>query len=218
MITTAKQLRQDVNDQENGLFLEMLPRIRHRAHRAFRKIRPERKAELIQEAIANAYCAFAALVRHGKSDVAYATPLANFAIRQVIAGRQVGTKPNRRDVMSPQAHLAYGFDVERLDTFDEVQGEWRAALVEDRHATPADIAAARIDVAAWLRSLSQRNRRIAKTLAMGETTTHAAQRFKLTSARISQLREELKMSWERFHERGRQPAGRALRRRQVALV
>jgi hypothetical protein len=209
MITTAKQLRQDVNDQENGRFLEMLPRIRHRARRAFRMIRPERKAELIQEAIANAYCAFAALVQRGKSDVAYATPLANFAIRQVIAGRQVGTKPNLRDVMSPQAHLAYGLDVERLDTFDEVQGEWRAALVEDRHATPADIAAARIDVAAWLRSLSQRNRRIAKTLAMGETTSSVARQFELSLARISQLREELRTSWERFHERGQQPARQA---------
>jgi hypothetical protein len=142
--------------------------------------------------------AFVALVHRGKADVAYATPLANYAIRQVIAGRQVGTKPNRRDVLSPNAHADYGIVVERLDMFDEEQGEWRAVLVEDRRATPADIAAARIDVATWLRSLTQRNRRIAKALARGETTSDVAQQFKLSSARISQIRDELKTSWESF--------------------
>jgi hypothetical protein len=218
MITIAKQLPHDNKVQENDRFLEMLPKIRRRARLAFRWLRPDRQDELVQEAVANAYCTFVALVRRGKADVAYATPLANFAIRQVIAGRQVGTKPKLRDVLSRQAHSADGIIVERLDTFDEEQGEWRAALVEDRHATPADIAAARIDVAAWLRSLSQRNRRIAKTLAMGETTSGAAQRFNVTSARISQLREELKASWERFHEQRQQPAGRALPRRPVALA
>jgi hypothetical protein len=176
----------------------MLPKIRSRACRAFRKLRPELREEWVQEVLANAYCTFVALVRRGKADVAYATPLANFAIRQVLAGRRVGAKPNLRDVLSPKAHSAYGIVVERLDTFDEEEGEWRAALVEDRHATPADIAAARIDVAAWLRSLSQRNRRIAKMLAMGETTSSSAQLLKVSSARISQLRDELRTSWERF--------------------
>jgi hypothetical protein len=218
MITIAKQLRHDVTVQETERFLEMLPKLRHQARLAFRWLRPEHQDELVQEVLANAYCTFVALVRRGKADVAYATPLANFAIRQVIAGRRVGTKPKLRDVLSRQAHSADGIIVERLDTFDKEEGEWRAALVEDRHATPADIAAARIDVAAWLRSLSQRNRRIAKTLAMGETTSTAAQRFNLTSARISQLRDELRTSWERFHERRQQPAERPLPRRPVALA
>jgi hypothetical protein len=198
MITVARQLHQDVKVQVNARFLEMLPGIRRQARLAFRQFRPELRDELMQEVVANAFCTFVALIHRGKADVAYATPLANFAIRQVIAGRRVGTKPKLRDVLSRQAQSADGIIVERLDTFDEDQGEWRAALVEDRRASPADIAAARIDVAAWLRSLSQRNRRIAKTLAMGETTSEAARRFKLSSARISQIRDELKTSWERF--------------------
>jgi hypothetical protein len=210
MITIAKQLRHDVKKQENERFLEMPPRIRRQACMAFRRHRPERKDELIQEVVANAFCTFVALVRRGKADVAYATPLANFAIRQVIAGRQVGTKLNLRDVLSPQTHSACGIAVERLDVFDEQQCQWRQVLVEDRHATPADIAAARIDVAAWLRSLSPRSRRIAKTLAMGETTSDVARRFNVSSARISQLREELKASWEGFHERGQLHVGRSV--------
>ncbi len=198
MITIVKQLHQVRRAPEHERFLEMLPRIRRLAHRAFHRFRPELRDELVQEVEASAFCTFVALVHRGKADVAYATPLANYAIRQVIAGRQVGTKSNRRDVLSPTAHADYGIVVERLDMFDEEQGEWRAALVEDRRATPADIAAARIDVATWLRSLTQRNRRIAKALARGETTSDVAQQFELSSARISQIRDELKTSWESF--------------------
>jgi hypothetical protein len=213
MIAITKPVHQDVKDQHNDRFLDMLPKISSQARRAFRQLRPEHKDELVQEVVANAYCTFVALVRRGKADVAYATPLANFAIRQVIAGRKVTNKPRLRDVLSPQARAAYGFIVERLDVFDEQQCQWRQVLVEDRHSTPADIAAARIDVAAWFRSLSVRIRRIAKTLAMGETTTDAARKFQLSRPRISQLRDELKTSWEQFHERGQQHVGQASQRR-----
>jgi hypothetical protein len=218
MITIAKPLHDDVKAQENERFVEMLPRIRRQASVAFRRLRPDHKDDLIQEVVANAYCAFVRLVDRGKADIAYATPLAKFAIWQVTAGRQVGTKLSLRDVLSPQAHAAGEITVERLDEFDHEQGELRAALIEDRRATPADTAAARIDVAAWLRSLSNRSRRIAMTLAMGESTSGAARQFNVSPARISQLREELKASWERFHEGGPQPAGRALPRRQVVIV
>jgi hypothetical protein len=205
MITTTKPLDQDVKAHENERFVAMLPRIRQHARRTFCRLRPELKEEFIQEIVANAYCAFVRLVDRGKADVAFATPLTPFAILQVIAGRQVGTKPNLRDVLSPQARAVGEITVERLDEFDHDQGDWRAALLEDRRATPADTAAARIDMAAWLRSLPDRSRRIATTLAMGESTRSVSQQFNLSSARISQMREELKTSWESFHEPRRSP-------------
>ena len=210
MIAITKPVHQDVKAQENDQFLDMLPRILSQARRAFRQLRPEHKDELVQEVVVNAYCAFMRLVHRGKAHIAFATPLANYAIRQVIAGRRVADKPRLRNVLSPKARS--GFVVERLDRFDEQECEWRQVLIEDRHATPADIAAARIDVADWLRSLAPRNRRIAKILATGETTTDVARKFNLSRPRVSQLREELKTSWKKFHERGQQHAGRALQR------
>jgi hypothetical protein len=212
MIVITKPVQQDARAQQNDRFLDMLPRIRSQARLAFRQLRPEHKEELVQEVVVNAYCAFVRLVHRGKAHVAFATPLANYAIRQVIAGRRVATKPSLRDVMSPQAHSADGIVVERLDVFDEEQCQWRQVLVEDRRAGPAEIAAARIDVAAWLRWLSPRSRRIAKTLAMGETTTDVARRFNLSRPRVSQLRKELRASWEKFHERGQQHTGSASQR------
>jgi hypothetical protein len=58
-----------------------------------------------------------------------------------------------------------------------------------------------MDIDAWLRRLTRRNRRIAGALAAGGTTTEVARRFRLSAARISQLRGELRKDWQRFqHE------------------
>jgi hypothetical protein len=86
MIAITKQPRQTATAQENEQFLNMLPLIRNQARLAFRGLQAEHKDELIQEIIANAYCAFVKLVRRGKASIAYATPLTNFAIRQVLRG------------------------------------------------------------------------------------------------------------------------------------
>ena len=88
--------------------------------------------------------------------------------------------------------------METLDRFDKTKQEWKEVLVEDKHAGPAEIAASRIDFAAWLRLLPRRLRRIAETLAQGETTKKAAKRFHVSPGRISQLRRELQQNWDDF--------------------
>jgi hypothetical protein len=198
MIAIVGKPPQDPRKRANDLFLEMLPKICRRAQFAFRRLPSEHRAELVQEAIANAYVAFVRLVDRGKEGAAFATPLANYAIRRVLAARLVGSGLSADDVLLRAARFGSGDVVESLDTFDEAQGDWRAALVEDRRAGPAEIAAARIDMAAWFRSLSRRNRRIAKSLATGESTCGVARQFNLSSARISQLRGELEASWRDY--------------------
>jgi hypothetical protein len=80
----------------------------------------------------------------------------------------------------------------------QLSGSWQEILVEDRQAGPAEIAASRIDVGAWLASLPERTRRVAEHLARGETTTAVARAFDLTPGRISQLRAALRQSWNLF--------------------
>jgi len=189
-------------------FLTMLPQIRRQAWMVFRDRRPEAREELIEEVIANAYCAFAQLVRRGKQAVAYPSPLAQYAIRQVRAGRRVGSQLNKQDLLSPYARRIQGFTIERLDRPDKSTGAWRQILVEDQHAGPAEIAAARIDVVAWLATLSRRQRRIAKALAVGASTSAVARQFGLCPARISQLRSWFRGHWEDF-QGGRQVASGA---------
>ncbi len=88
---------------------------------------------------------------------------------------------------------------ERLDKFHKEEGSWHEVLLEDKHAGPAEVAAMRLDFAAWLKSLPGRLRRIAEFLAMGETTTAAAGKFRVSAGRISQIRKELHQAWHRFH-------------------
>jgi hypothetical protein len=179
-------------------FLELLPQIRKQALFAFRGLRAEAREEMIEEVVANAYCAFSQLVRQGKVTLAYATPLAQYAVRQVRAGRRVGNRLQAHDLLSPSATQIQRLTVKRLDRRDDRTGAWTQLLVEDRHAGPAETAAARIDVAAWFRGLSQRNQQIAKALALGEPTGGVARQFGLSPGRISQLRIGFRRSWERF--------------------
>ena len=188
----------DYVDNAQDWFVAMLPQIRRQASIAFRSRAPESRAELIQEVIANAYVAYARLVELGKQDLAYATPLASYAVRQVLSGRRVGTCLNIRDVTSPYAQAAGRVKVESLDRCDAGDGEWKQMVVEDRQASPADVAVSRLDLSTWFRELPSRQRRIAKFLGRGETTKATAKKFAVSTGRVSQLRRELRDSWRRF--------------------
>ena len=113
-----------------------------------------------------------------------------------------------RDVSSRHCQLTKGLRVRRLDHFDHDEEQWKEVLVEDKHAGPAETAAARLDFGSWTESLPCRLRAIATTLATGETTKETAKRFNVSSGRISQLRRELKTSWQAFQ--GEAPADLAL--------
>jgi hypothetical protein len=184
--------------ENHAAFVTMLSTIRRAAQISFRKVRPELRDELIEEVVANAFVGYARLVAQGQADRALPSPLARFAIAQVRAGRRVGNRLRIREVLSHYAQYQKGFRVERLDVFDEEENCWEQIVVEDRRATPADVAACRLDFSAWLRLLPRRRRKIALALAAGETTKGAAEQFGLSPARISQLREWLKKSWEVF--------------------
>ena len=60
-------------------------------------------------------------------------------------------------------------------------------VVEDRHSTPADIAAFRVDFRAFLFSLSRRDRRVAIKLAKGHGTKWVARRFDISQARVEDI-------------------------------
>jgi hypothetical protein len=72
------------------------------------------------------------------------------------------------------------------------------------HCGPAEVAATRIDFAAWLETLPSRDRKIAESLAIGNRTGEVAREFNLCEGRISRLRRELAESWRTFV--GEEPA------------
>ena len=171
----------------------------HFAHRD-----PEARQELTQEVIANALVAYRRLFQEGRVALAYPTVLAKYGIAQVKDGRRVGGRLNVKDLTSVHCQRQNGLTVHRLDHFDDDENAWEELVVEDKHAGPAEIAATRLDFAAWLRGLPRRLRKITNTLALGETTNAVAKRFSVSPARISQIRGELFRAWQRFQ--GEQPS------------
>jgi hypothetical protein len=179
-------------------FLSMLPRIRDHAAVAFRHLRPEARAEAVQEVVCNALKAFVRLVELKKTGIAYPTVLARYGVAQVRDGRKVGSSLNIRDVSSEYAQRQKGFSVERLDQYDRNEEAWMEVFIEDKHSGPAVVATTKIDFTEWLKSLPSRVRRIAKLLATGEKTSIVAEKFSLSPGRISQLRKELAQAWKKF--------------------
>jgi hypothetical protein len=93
--------------------------------------------------------------------------------------------------------LVYAY-VGRLDAFDPIENQWHEIVVEDKRATPAEIAVFRIDSPVGLSCSRSANERSLLVLASGERTSAVAEKFGVRAARISQLRLWPKQSWEQF--------------------
>jgi DNA-binding NarL/FixJ family response regulator len=179
-------------------FLAMLPRIRRQAGYYLRYVSKKERADAIQEVVASAFVSYARLIERGKSDLAYAGPLARYGARQYLSGRRVGSRMNGHDITSDYCRRRKRFMVEQLDRFDDPTGEWEQLVVEDKHSTPADVASTRIDFRAWLAQLKRQTRQIAKDLAQGYSTSEVACKHGISAGRVSQLRRELYQAWRVF--------------------
>ncbi len=180
------------------VFLKLAPAIEIHARLSFRHLRPEGRAELVQNALCNACAAVARLAELNKLDLCYPSVLARFAVAQTRAGRMLGRRLSCKDVASEYCQRAKGIVMERLDRYDRQEEVWEEILIADKTCTPAELAAARIDVPAWLATLKRRDRRIAMALAAGETTGHTALKFHLVPGRVSQIRRQLCQAWRAF--------------------
>lgn len=180
-------------------FLAMLPKIVAHCRVSFRQLLAEAREEAIQDAISHALAAYRRLVAQNKADRAFPTVLARHAVGHVREGRTVGTRQNGRDVLSRNAQFKQRFSVKHFSYFDSDKRPWAEAVIEDHRTPVPDQAAFRIDFPRWLKILSSGDRRIAEELAVGRATSEVARELGITSARISQKRHELQVSWRVFH-------------------
>jgi uncharacterized protein YjhX (UPF0386 family) len=171
-------------------FVQMLPTIRRYARIAFRELAPEEREEAIQTVIASAAVAFAGLAQSGRAKLGYATPLARYGVRRYRSGRLTGSRDNAADVGSVKCRLR-GCRTEPIDSIAQ-------SISDYRRASPAEMAALRIDFSQWYGSLSRRDQRVVHALAQGERTSAVAELCRLTAGRVSQLRRELHDSWQLF--------------------
>jgi hypothetical protein len=197
--TSAVSPRTDVPAWHEPFLMSVLPQVLTVARFQFRRLAPTEREEATAEATATALRMFVRAQQRGKDSASVTYRIAQFAVRRVKIGRTMGSRTNSRDVLSRFARNLRGFVLESLDDRSETDG-WQGLLIESRRTNPADMAAARLDVADWLGRLSPRHRQIAETLAAGHDTGTVAQQFGLSPGRISQLRKEFHASWCQFQE------------------
>jgi len=192
-------------------FLELLPRIETHGRIYFRHKKGADKLEALQEMRALAWKWFRRLMHRGKDPGEFVFNFTKCLVRAVSAGRRVVGMERPNDVLSPRAQRERGIKVETLpdvrasheSLYSTVRGQHEHDAMEERlrdntMTPPPEQAAFRIDWPAWLRTLTDRNRRIIDDLMAGERTLDVSQKYGVSPGRISQLRELFKLGWERF--------------------
>ena len=197
----AKNRHEKTDVTWQNAFLKILPQIEKCLGLAFSRLDAEAREDAIEEAVIHTMLTFTRLFEQGRTDAVSASTLSWYAALAVKRGRPAGGRMSNREPLSRYAQLGQGIRVERLHAYSAKRDEWIDIVVEDKRATIPDRVAAKMDVGAWLATLSQRTKRIAQDLAFGFATSEVAKKYGVTPSRISQLRRTLEKSWAEFqHE------------------
>jgi hypothetical protein len=178
----------------------VLPRVERHGRVYFRHVKcPDRKEELLAELRGLAWKWYVRLVSRGKNVLDFVSALATYAARAVNSGRRVCGHERKKDVLSPVAQRLHGFTVGKLPDFSTFDGSPLEDALQDNTQTPPDEQAAFwLDFPAWRRTHTDRNRRILDDLMLGERTGAVAGKYGMTAGRVSQLRREFLLGWQRF--------------------
>jgi hypothetical protein len=185
-----------INNEQNettwqSRFVAMLPEIEQKLRLAFCRLDSEAREDAIEEAVVHSLLAYVRLVDQGRAEVATPSSLAWYAAKHVKRGRPAGGRMNGKEPLSRYGQVGNGIQV-------EPHGNWINTLVLDKRASVPDQVAAKLDVGAWLATLTKRMKEIAKDLAFGCSTSEVARKHGVTAGRISQLRRSLEESWAAF--------------------
>ena len=181
-------------------FQALLPRVELHARVFFRQVRcPDRKQDAINETVALAWQWFVRLTEQGKDASQFPSALADFAARRVHSGRRLCGQEKANDVLSPAAQRRRGFTVSPLPQGSSLLGNVFDEALADNTVTPVpDQVIFRLDWPAWLRTRTNRDRRIIGDMALSERTHVLARKFGISPGRVSQLRQEYHADWEQF--------------------
>lgn len=182
-------------------FEQVLPRIRTHASVVFRSVVcPHKREDLIAEAVALSWKWFLRLKRSGKKNpLTFISAIATYAARAVRSGRRLCGQERAKDVLSPLAQQRHSFTVSPIPAFSTLTVNPFAEALRDNTRTPVDEQVAfRCDFPVWLSTYDERQRCIIKAMAEGERTQDLAGMFKISEARISQLRREFMADWFHF--------------------
>jgi hypothetical protein len=168
------------------------PEFRNKAQAYFRDYTPEAKDEAVANSLFLTWHYVTGLVRKDRADDKLMTSAFYFSMRQTRSGRKMRTVRF--------GHSRELFDHARKGGDAIVTGVNLDAYVSRRTTVP-DTVAFRIDTQAWLESLTEHQRGRAIDLAEGHTTQELAKRWGVSEPAVSQYRQQLNRSYERFISR-----------------
>ena len=170
-----------------------LPEINRLAGFHFRHLDPDAREEAVQNATVLAWRYYLNAAKQGKHDREdVVKTIAWWAIQHSRQGRQGGgTGKAKAKCVMDYARRRKGNVV--------IQGDVNLNNFIGPSATIPDRVAFRLDTAAFLATLSDRNRGIAVDLATGIGTTDAAKKWGVSPGAISQFRTRFKSWHDAFH-------------------
>lgn len=168
-------------------FTARVPEMTKMANAAFRHLDPEAQEEAVQNAMALAWHAYRALIEQGRGgDPGIITSCVWYAVKQTRGARTLpGERPVKpKDVFTYAQRGRAKFERSELTQFIA-------------NTTPIpDAVSFRLDVPAFLATLSDRQQRMATELMQGTSTKECADKFKVTPAAVSQFRQRFKELFE----------------------
>jgi len=188
-------------------FQGLLPRIELHGRIYFRHLRSHRKEEVLQEMRSLAWLWFLRLARRGKDANEFLVTFSRFLARAINSGRRIMGQEKAKDPMSRLTQKRHGFQVEPLSSSDcasyatfyqKDRDAFEERLADNRFTPVPEQAAFRIDWPLWMRTRTERDRRIIKDLMAGERTLDVSRKYGLSPARVSQLRQNFHDDWHQF--------------------
>ena len=181
-------------------FMRAYPRILEHAKIHTRDIKcPNKRKDLIQETIAISFKGWLACIRLGKDPSLFVSAIVDYATRQARSGRKAAGGPSSNSKKN-EGYLAQ--DGRALLSWEDLSWDVREALEAklyfNRFSPVPEQAAFRIDLPEWLETLTWRMRTQAELSLAEKTTKDIAKKLGLTPSAVSQARNVLRSSWERF--------------------
>jgi hypothetical protein len=144
----------------------------------------------VAEATAHALLSYRRLHHRGRAHFVTAATLAYYSSKQVKQGRLAVGRLNRDEPLARYAQVCRGFG--------PAPAEWIDSIVDRKRTPIIEQVAMRLDLRAWLATLSERMKQFVRDFAAGFSTSEVARKHRVSAGRVSQLRRELEQSWYRF--------------------
>lgn len=183
-------------------FVSILPRIERHARFAFRRVRcPADFDDCVAESIALCWLWHLRLAERGRGATAFPSVLANYAARAVKSGRRLCGQEKAGDVFSNISQQRRGYCVGKLPDVSALSDNPLAdALIDAKQSAVPEQVNFRVEFPRWLLELPERNQQLTVDMAFGHRTGDLARHYRLSPARVSQLRREFKSAWDLCEE------------------